>query len=318
MVVERILSEALSWADHPYDSAKRQQTLLYIGGEGGVGKSQIIKAIVVGMDLISREHEVIVMAPTGAAADNFGGNTYRTSLGISLNRSRRTGMGARVRKLWSRKTIMIVDEVSMMDLSMLSVINNHCKTARSLDRSSTDFFGGLPVVILMGDFFQFPPVRGPPLWKIPRNGNDEDRNGQLIWHQFRQVVLLDEQMRQAEDPPFRDLLHRARSATLTQADLNLLNTKVITSLIAPQLEDATAVVKLNSIRHLVNRIRMEHFARTRRQKIIIFPALHTRTKSTGPMNLRLRADDLLGLSEKEPRSHSRAFSYTPEICLRWY
>jgi hypothetical protein len=150
----------------------------------------------------------------------------------------------------------------------------------------------------MGDFFQFPPVRGPPLWKIPRNGNDEDQNGQLIWHQFRQVILLDEQMRQAEDPPFRDLLHRARSATLTQADLNLLNTKVITSVTAPHLEDATAVVKLNSIRDLVNRIRMEHFARTRRQKIIIFPALHTRTKSTGPMNLRLRADDLLGLSEQ--------------------
>jgi hypothetical protein len=163
IVVERVLSEALAWADHPYDSSKRRQTLLYIGGEGGVGKSQIIKAIVVGMDLIRRRDEVILMAPTGAAADNIGGNTYHTSLGISINRSRRAGMGTRIRKLWSRKTIMIVDEVSMMDLSMLSVIDDHCKTARSLDRSSTDFFGGLPVVILMGDFFQFPPVRGPPL-----------------------------------------------------------------------------------------------------------------------------------------------------------
>jgi hypothetical protein len=53
----------------------------------------------------------------------------------------------------ANKTIMIVDEASMMDLSMLSVIDSHCKIARSLDRSSTDFFGGLPVVILMGDFF---------------------------------------------------------------------------------------------------------------------------------------------------------------------
>src|SRR5579871_1803976 len=38
---------------------------------------------------------------------------------------------------------------------------------------------------------------------------------------------------------------------------------------------------------------MEHFARARSQKIYIFPALHTRTKSTGPVNLRLRIDDLL-------------------------
>lgn len=68
LVVQRILSQALSWKDHPYDPLKRQQTLLYVGGEGGVGKSQIIKAIVEGMNLINRKHEVILMAPTGAAA----------------------------------------------------------------------------------------------------------------------------------------------------------------------------------------------------------------------------------------------------------
>ena len=34
---------------------------------------------------------------------------------------------SRVRKLWSKKTIMIIDEVSMMGLSMLSAINGQCK-----------------------------------------------------------------------------------------------------------------------------------------------------------------------------------------------
>jgi hypothetical protein len=84
-IVEKILSEALSWTDHLYDSSKRDQTLLYIGGEGGVGKSQVIKAVAIGMDLIYCKNELILMAPTGAAADVIGGNTYHTSLGISLN-----------------------------------------------------------------------------------------------------------------------------------------------------------------------------------------------------------------------------------------
>ena len=53
---------------------------------------------------------------------------------------------------------MIIDEISMTDLSMLS------KIAKSLDRNSPDLFGGLPTVIFMGDFYQFPPVRGPALW----------------------------------------------------------------------------------------------------------------------------------------------------------
>ncbi|THC87309.1 hypothetical protein EYZ11_013246 [Aspergillus tanneri] len=46
----------------------------------GFGKSQIIKAIAAGMDLVHRKHEVIFMAPTGAAADIIGGNTYHTFL----------------------------------------------------------------------------------------------------------------------------------------------------------------------------------------------------------------------------------------------
>lgn len=54
LIVQRILSDALQWAQYPYDSTRRKQTLLYVGGEGGTGKSQIIRAIVHGMDLIGR------------------------------------------------------------------------------------------------------------------------------------------------------------------------------------------------------------------------------------------------------------------------
>jgi hypothetical protein len=314
MIVERVLSEALAWVGHPYDSAHRKQTLLYVGGEGGTGKSQVIKAIDAGMHLIERRHEVILMAPTGAAADNIGGNTYHTSLGISIDRSRRTAMSSRVRRLWSRKTIMFVDEVSMMDLTMISVIDNHCKISRSLDRSSTDLFGGLPVVIFLGDFLQYPPVRGPALWREPRRGSGEDENGRILWHQFKQVILLDERMRQSEDAPFHDLLSRARTGTLTEGDRTFLNSKTITSLISPQLEDATTVVKLNSLRHQVNRVRIEQFARTRSQNVFIFPALHTRTKSTGPINLRLRADDLLQQPDQGTKiPFPGLFLYTPNM-----
>jgi hypothetical protein len=157
-------------------------------------------------------------------------------------------------------------------------------------------------------------VRGPALWKEPRYANEEDENGRLIWHQFKRVIILDEQMRQAEDVPFRGLLSRARSAALTEDDLTLLNTKAVTSLMTPQLEDATTVVKLNSIRHQVNRIRMEHFAQARCQKVYIFPALHTRTKSTGPTNLRLRVDDLLQQPDQGTKiPFPGLFLYTPNM-----
>jgi hypothetical protein len=312
LVVERVLSGALAWASHVYDASKRDQKLLYVGGEGGVGKSQIIKAIVAGMDLIRRKEEVILMAPTGAAADNISGNTYHTALGISIAKAQKTTVSSRVRKLWSKKTVMVIDEVSMTDLSMLSTINSQCKIARSLGRSSPDLFGGLPIVILMGDFHQFSPVRGQALWKEPRNGNDEDANGRIIWHQFTDVIILDQQMRQAEDPAFRDLLGRARAATLTEDDLALLNSKTTTSLLAPELKNATTVVKLNVLRHHVNRLQMEHLARTRSQKIYVFPALHRRVRTTGPS--RLYAEDLLKQTDQGTKiPFPGLFLYTPQM-----
>ncbi|KAJ5195495.1 uncharacterized protein N7498_008933 [Penicillium cinerascens] len=248
------------------------------------------------MDLIHRKNEIILIAPIGAAADVIGGSTYHTSLGISLNRYRRTGVGLRVRRLWSRKTIMIIDEVSMVDLSALSIINTHCKIARSLDRSSLDLFGGLPIVILMGDFYQFPPVQGQALWKLPRNETDQD--GKLIWSQFKQVIILHEQMRQAEDLPYRNLLTRMRAGTLTNDDMLTLNLKAISSLTNPHLQTTTAVVKLKTLRHVISRFQTERFAQAKHQRIIIFPAVHTRTRSSSPTDLTLHADDLLGLPEQ--------------------
>ena len=312
LVVEKVLSGALAWKDNAYDTSKRDQLLLYVGGEGGVGKSQVIKGIVAGMDLLHRKNEVILMAPTGAAANNISGNTCHTSLGISIDRTKETTVSSRVRRLWSRKTIMIIDEVSMMDLSMLSTINRQCKIARSLDRSSPDLFGGLPIVILMGDFYQFPPVRGPALWQEPRKGKDEDANGRIIWHQFTNVIILDQQMRQAHDPVFRDLLGRARTATLTENDLALLNSKTITSLFAPGLANATTVVQLNTLRHHINRIQIEHFAKARSQSIYIFPARYKRTKSTG--HTSLRADDLLQQQDQNSKiPFPGLFLYTADM-----
>lgn len=47
---------------------------------------------------------------------------------------------------------------------MFSNIAKQLAKARSLVDENTAIFGGLPIVILMGDFYQFPPVIGRPLW----------------------------------------------------------------------------------------------------------------------------------------------------------
>jgi hypothetical protein len=61
-------------------------------------------------------------------------------------------------------------------------------------------------------------------------------------------------MRQAEDIPYRNLLGRARSGTLTWDDLLTLNSKAIASLTNLHLQTSTVIVKLNSLRHVINRL----------------------------------------------------------------
>lgn len=309
LVVRKLLTEIMMWADRPYDLSRRKQLLLCIAGEGGTGKTQIPRAIEAALGILGRKQEIILTAPTGAAADNLGGNTYHTSLGINL--SYKAAVSTRVRRLWAQKTILVIDEMSMVDLKMLSVINNQCKVARSLPRSSPELFGGLPIVILMGDFFQFPPVHGPPLWKNPRYGNDDDAAGRLIWRRFENVIILNEQMRQSEDPSFRDFLTRTRHAALTEDDVIHLNSKSIFSLTDSISDNAVVIAKLIQSTESVWRVLLGEGHRE-----FIFSPLFI----PGPNQLASRTFDskLMTYCSSQitvPRSHSRAFSLTPEICL---
>src|SRR5882762_1483138 len=112
--------------------------------------------------------------------------------------------------------------------------------------SSLEPLGGLPILLFLGDFKQFEPVRDTPLWKD--NGvkatKDENR-ARHIWSQVKDVIFLTEQMRQKDDLPYQELLQRAETCSLTQADIDLLNTRTVTS-----LESAGMHVPYRAIRPL--------------------------------------------------------------------
>ena len=52
----------------------------------------------------------------------------------------------------------------MVSLEDLVQISERCNAIWDLNRVSDTVFGGLPVVILLGDFNQFRPVRGHAIW----------------------------------------------------------------------------------------------------------------------------------------------------------
>jgi hypothetical protein len=150
-----------------------EQMLLAVAGEGSVGKTRVIQAVELGFELL--------------AAYNIGGRTIHTALSIDVFDRARPTIKPQTYSLWQGKTTLFIDEISMVSLTMLNTINQQCNRIRAVGKDSTAILGALPIVIFMGDFHQFAPIKAQPLWQTPKNPRASF--GQLIWHRFTDVVI---------------------------------------------------------------------------------------------------------------------------------
>lgn len=130
---------------------------VFLTGEPGAGKSHTIRQYV--SYLRSCGIEPAITASTGIAATHIGGMTIHSWSGIGINKTLNRYELAEIasrEKLVKRvkgATVLIIDEISMLDGRMLSLVDLVCRTIRA----SNQPFGGMQVVVV-GDFFQLPPV----------------------------------------------------------------------------------------------------------------------------------------------------------------
>ena len=309
-----------------------QQFLLYVGGCGGTGKTQIINAILFGMELLGIQDRACVTASTGTAAAHIRGQTVHSAVGIT-NQGKGSISPTKLSTLQNllRGTLLfIVDEISMVSTKLLGQVDQNCAKVFELPTSGSAVFGGVPVVLVFGDFFQFPPVGGDPLWtsKPVLSFPDLERDGWNTWRRFNQVIILTECLRQKDDPVYQGLLQRARDVTMTQDDVDLLNTCTIAQRQArgetlPELSITTR----NKLRHELNRMHVIDFARTHDQKVYVFAATHKplARKAQSKQGQRLFGNltdipfsRMLELDDGNPLKGSGLLLYTkgmPVMCL---
>jgi hypothetical protein len=70
-----------------YKEFLRDQHLIYITGAGGTGKTTLISSFLLGMEVLDRVREVLILAPTGSAACHVGGQTIHAAFGVSRDTS---------------------------------------------------------------------------------------------------------------------------------------------------------------------------------------------------------------------------------------
>ena len=130
---------------------------VYLTGEPGSGKTHTINEFV-GW-LRDSGIEPSVTAATGIAATHVAGMTLHSwsGIGISESLSRadvdRIASKEHIARRIQKAKVLIIEEISMLSATTFEMADAICREVRRIDKP----FGGL-TVILVGDFFQLPPV----------------------------------------------------------------------------------------------------------------------------------------------------------------
>ncbi|KAF5334184.1 hypothetical protein D9611_014514 [Ephemerocybe angulata] len=195
--------------------------LMYIGGEGGTGKSYLIDSILTFFRLMNRESEVRVGAFTGIAASLIGGSTLHSLLAIGANFKNPATLVKRLSAEWRGVKYLFIDEVSMVSAQFLASISSKLQLARSeYPSDSLRIFGGINVIFL-GDFFQLAPPKQSPVYayKLVRNPSFVEArssvgidaiSGAYLWRQVKEVTILKQTKRHEGDPLLSKILSLIR------------------------------------------------------------------------------------------------------------
>lgn len=128
---------------------------VFLTGEAGTGKSTIVKEF-----KRWTEKNCVFLAPTGIAAINIGGSTIHSFLrlapGLMSEDSIEPISNKKQRELIRNVDTIIIDEISMVRSDLFWAVDFRMRQV-SQGQNKKRPFGGKQV-ILVGDFFQLPPV----------------------------------------------------------------------------------------------------------------------------------------------------------------
>jgi ATP-dependent DNA helicase PIF1 len=124
---------------------------LFVTGRAGTGKSTLLKCL---KDLLAGE--TVIVAPTGLAAVNVGGQTIHSFFGFPPRLLRRDDIPrrSRNRRIMRELEFLIIDEVSMVRSDIMWAIDQSLRINRQRSREP---FGGVRLA-MFGDLHQLPPV----------------------------------------------------------------------------------------------------------------------------------------------------------------
>lgn len=213
---------------------------IFLTGEPGAGKTHTINHFV--SYLRDRNIEPAITASTGIAATHIGGTTIHSWSGIGIRTKLdkydldKIASSEYIAKRVHRTKVLIIDEVSMLSGNMLDMLDMVCREIKQTNAP----FGGMQI-ILVGDFFQLPPVAKRrddheiQNFLMPEIGDMSARFAYVsgAWHRANLVVCyLSEQHRQ-DDLSFLSMLSAIRKNAVAKEHLDQIILRKIKTEEAP-------------------------------------------------------------------------------------
>ena len=197
----------------------------FLTGKAGTGKSVLLQYFVK-----HTKKKVVIVAPTGIAAINVGGQTIHSFFSLSIGVQKPEDPEARYffsdekEKMYRELDVLVIDEVSMVRADVMEMISAKLSAARE---EYFEPFGGCQI-IAVGDLYQLPPVGEKDL---DAQTYLEDRYASLFFFNAPSVknfpfhILELQHIYRQTDSNFINILNRIRTGENSEQFLSVINSR---------------------------------------------------------------------------------------------
>ncbi len=200
---------------------ERSDENFFITGKAGTGKSTLLRLF-----RKTTKKQVAVLAPTGVAAINVGGQTIHSFFKFPPNMVLPEDIKRlKWSKVYKKLEVLIIDEISMVRADMIDAMDHFLR----LHRNNDSPFGGVQL-LFFGDMYQIPPVVKPEEWEILQSRDYIspyffDSQVFITKQAYLGMIELTTVYRQ-QDEHFIRMLDRIREGEIDEEMLEELNTHV--------------------------------------------------------------------------------------------
>jgi len=231
---------------HAINMVEKSQKNIFITGKAGTGKSTLLQYF-----KKTTKKKIVVLAPTGVAALNVGGQTIHSFFRFQpdINPSIVEKYLGHNKELYKIIETIIIDEISMVRADLLDCID---KFLRLNGKNKNKPFGGVQMIFI-GDLYQLPPViKGKEREIFKKHYKSQYFFDAKVFENLEMEFIELEKIYRQKDPQFIELLNAVRNRSVTEQDIKEINKRLNPDFEPPQNDFYINLTTTNDLSNMIN------------------------------------------------------------------